>query len=139
MGILAQQAASYKKGVWCFCCSAYNSSKCSAIIFLLALTTALPFCNAFFTIIKAASASSINSTITLMFSSSSKTSASVVKISSPMVLFFSLFLMHIFLMEACKVGVLCNTSYKPFPTTPKPNKPMQSLFVDILYFFNYAN
>ena len=42
-------------------------------------------------------------------------------------------------MDACKVGVLCNTSYKPLPTTPKPNRPMQSLFVDIVSILNYAD
>ena len=50
IGILPQTAASYKNGTLYFCCNSYNSSKCSAINFLLAETTAFPFLSAVVTI-----------------------------------------------------------------------------------------
>ncbi len=61
MGILAQHAPSYSKGVLYLFCNSYSSVIWSATIFLLAVTTALPFSKASLTISKAASGSSISS------------------------------------------------------------------------------
>src|SRR6185436_16859378 len=62
-----------------------------------------------------------------------------------MLLFLSICLMHIFLIDDCNVGVLCSTSYKPLPTVPKPKRPMVScvlfamrfLLHEFFYYTNY--
>src|SRR5678815_3760740 len=81
-GIEAQAAASYKNDRSVSRWSCKILCKCSAIIFLLELTTSLLFRNAFVIIRNAASASSITSTITLIWGSLSKRSLFVVNNSA---------------------------------------------------------
>ncbi|MCY1232053.1 hypothetical protein D9M72_445230 [compost metagenome] len=130
--MLAQHAASYNKGTLCFRCNSSSSSKCSAIIFLLAETTALPLFKAVVTISYAASASSINSTMTLISGSLKISFLSKVKFSAPISRVLFLSFTQIFLMFAFSPGVFCKTSYSPKPTHPKPNNPIFNFFLDIL-------
>src|SRR5882757_2570535 len=116
-GIDAQAADSYRKEDPVSCCNCNNSGRCSAIIFLLALTTALPLFRAVDTISKAGPDSLITSTITLMAGSFKMESRSVVNNSAGASLFLPGFLIHTFLIVAFKEGVCCNTLYKPSPTT----------------------
>src|SRR6266404_3830295 len=101
----AQAEASYKKDLSVCCCNCKILCKCSAIIFLLELTTSLLFLNAFVIIRKAASASSITSTITLICGSFSRRSLFVVNNSAGAFLFLSGCLMQTFLMLAFNDGV----------------------------------
>src|SRR5258708_24837775 len=139
-GIDAQAADSYKKGDPVSCCNFNNSGRCSAIIFLLALTTALPLFNAVETISKAGPDSLITSTITLISGSFKIESRSVVNRAAGASLFLAGFLMHTLLIDAFREGVCCNTLYKPSPTTPNPNSPMVSCLcvsIDFFYCFCY--
>ena len=127
-GIEAHTAASYKKGSPVCFCSANMADRLSAIIFLLALTTALPCKSAVETMSNAATESSITSTMTLILGSSNRSFLSVVNKLAGAFLFLSTFLIHTFSMLAFNEGVCCNTLYKPSPTTPKPNKPIFKTF-----------
>src|SRR5690606_26493441 len=74
-------------------------------------------------IAKAASASSINSTMVLICGSFKMSSASVVNSSAGKDRFLSAFLITHFLISRFKSFVLI-ISYNPWPTTPNPNIPM---------------
>src|SRR6266487_1959081 len=137
-GIDAQAAASYKKDLSVWSCSCKILCKCSAIIFLLELTTSLLFLIAFVTIRKAASASSITSTMTLIWGSFNRRSLFVVNNSAGAFLFFSGCLMQIFLILACREGVWFSILYNPSPTVPKPKRPITSfLWVTIFELLKY--
>src|SRR6476660_10106262 len=105
IGMEAQAAASYKNERSVSRCNCKILCRCSAIIFLLELTTSLLFRNAFVIMRKAASASAITSTITLIWGSFNKRSLFVVNNSAGAFLFFSGCLMQIFLIVACREGV----------------------------------
>ncbi len=139
MGILPQTEPSYNKEVPYLFCSSISSSKCSAIIFLLADTTFFPELNALDTISKAASVSLINSTMVLISGLFSNSSRSVVNNSAGNERFLLASLIAIFTISRFKFLVLI-ISYKPWPTTPKPNSPMFNFllitqFVAIQLFF----
>src|SRR5260221_13417074 len=103
-GIDAQAADSYRKEDPVSCCNCNNSERCSASIFLLALTTALPLFRAVDTISKAAPDSLITSTITLISGSFQMESRSVVNKAAGASLFLPGFLIHNLLIEAFKAG-----------------------------------
>ena len=108
-GIDAQTAASYKKGSPVCFCSANIADRLSAIIFLLALTTAFPCKSAVETMSNAATESSITSTITLIFGSSKRSFLFVVNKLAGAFLFLSTFLIQTFTILALSDGVCCNT------------------------------
>src|SRR5579863_3634733 len=105
MGMEAPAAASYKKDCLVARCMIRSSVTCSAIIFFEALTTDFLFCIAVVTMLNAASASSITSTMTLISGSSSNLFLSVVNKAAGALLAFFGFLMHTLLILAFSEGV----------------------------------
>ena len=113
IGMLPQALASYNNETLYSFFNASSSSMCRPSIFLLAVTTCLPFFIAALTILNASSASSISSTTTFISSSFKISFLSKEKQASSIDRFLSLFFTTIFLMLVVKPVLFSIAKYKP--------------------------